>query len=211
GVAVPQDSATAIRWYRLAAQQDDIEAQLRLGQIYNEGIGVAQDGNEAVNWFRQAAMQGDAEAQFKLGVMYKNGVGVPQDMAEAARWYRAAAEQGYAKAQNNLGYMYGTGNGVPQDYVLAHLWYNQAGANGIELGIKNRDKLAREMTSAQIAMAQRLAREWMARCEDTGSGRLSATQTVSSDVSTIESALQSGPPAAGPATRAPHQDAESSP
>jgi TPR repeat protein len=146
-------------------------------------------------------MQGDAEAQFELGVMYKQGIGTPQDMAEAARWYRAAAEQGYARAQNNLGYMYGTGSGVPQDYVLAHMWYNQAGANGIALGIKNRDKLAREMTPDQIAEAQRLVREWLKRCEGTGRQRMATTPTAPNAASIVGSAMQSAPPAAGPDTQ----------
>jgi TPR repeat protein len=77
------------------------------------------------------------------------------------KWYRKAAEQGAAKAQNNLGGMYGNGKGVPQDYVQAHKWYDIAGANGYELGTSNRDIAAQRMTPAQIAEAQKLAKEWM--------------------------------------------------
>ena len=50
--------------------------------------------------------------------------------------------------------------GVTQDYVQTHLWYNLAAAQGNELARKNRDIVAKKMTSAQIAEAQRLAREW---------------------------------------------------
>ena len=74
--------------------------------------------------------------------------------------YRAAAERGEARAQNNLGNMYIKGLGVPQDYVLAHKWFNLAGASGNENGVRNRDRLAREMTDLQLAEAQRLARVW---------------------------------------------------
>ena len=56
--------------------------------------------------------------------------------------------------------MYANGQGVPQDYVQAHMWYNLAGASGDAEGAKNRDLIAQKMTPAQVAEAQRLAREW---------------------------------------------------
>ncbi len=98
--------------------------------------------------------------------MYYDGRGVPQDDAEAVRWYRKAAEQGLAQAQHNLGVMYANGQGVPQDYVLAHKWYNLSAARGGMAGNTTpRDYVASKMTPAQIAEAQRLAREWMAAFE----------------------------------------------
>ena len=71
-----------------------------------------------------------------------------------------AANQGDADAQNNLGVMFDNGQGVPQNYVQAHMWFNLAGAEGNSEGNKNRDMVARKMTAAQIAEAQRLAAEW---------------------------------------------------
>jgi TPR repeat protein len=68
-------------------------------------------------------------------------------------------EQGNAIAQHNLGVRYATGQGVPQDYVYAHMWINLGAANGNELSAKARDIIAKEMTPAQIAEAQKLARE----------------------------------------------------
>ncbi|MBM3518860.1 MAG: sel1 repeat family protein, partial [Alphaproteobacteria bacterium] len=88
------------------------------------------------------------------------------DDAEAARWYRLAAEQDLAQAQNNLGVMYEYGRGVPQDYVQAHKWYNLAASRSPasdDVAVKNRDIVAAKMTPAQIAEAQRLAREWRPR------------------------------------------------
>ena len=63
-------------------------------------------------------------------------------------------------AQLNLGDMYEKGQGVPQDYVLAHMWLNLAAAQGIEIAGEIRNLLAKNMTPAQIAKAQRLARQW---------------------------------------------------
>jgi TPR repeat protein len=74
-----------------------------------------------------------------------------------------AAEQGDASAQFNLGVSYLNGQGVPQDYVQAHLWFNLAGVQATDSDKKAaeaRDNVAALMTPAQVAEAQRLAREW---------------------------------------------------
>jgi len=55
--------------------------------------------------------------------------------------------------------MYEYGQGVTQDYVQAHMWSNLAAAGGLNVGAL-RDRLAKQMTPAQIAEARRLAREW---------------------------------------------------
>jgi hypothetical protein len=116
-----------------------------------------------VRWLRLAADQGFASAQLYLGLMYDLGHGVPQDYQEAVPWYRLAAGQGHFYAQYNLGGMYGLGRGVPQDYVQAHLWYNLAASQGYQAAAKLRDSLAQKMMPAQVAEAQRLAREWRPR------------------------------------------------
>jgi TPR repeat protein len=125
---------------------------------------VKQDYVEAARWYRKAADQGHAGAQNNLGYMYCQGQGVPQDYAEAARWFRKAADQGDAEAQYNLGIMYDQGQGVPQDYVQAHMWLNLAAAhsNGADQQqySQPRELVANKMTQAQVAEAQRLAREW---------------------------------------------------
>ncbi len=114
----------------------------------------------ALKEFRALAEQGDAGVQFILGSMYENGEGVPQDDAQAIRWYRRAAAQGFAEAQSILGSMYADGKVVRKDFVLAHLWWTLAAAQGEKRAPKRRDRLAKKMTPAQLAEAQRLAREW---------------------------------------------------
>ena len=158
------DYATALKTLRPLAAQGQPDAQYNLGVMYREGHGVPQDYGEALKWLRLAAVQGHVEAQANLGVMYAMGLGVPQDYTEAVKWYRLAAEQGDPGAQHNLGAMYFHGCGVPQNDVRSYMWYNLAAANSTgdlqKLAADNRDKVARLMTPAQIAEAQRLAREW---------------------------------------------------
>jgi len=160
------DYETVLKEWRPLAEQGDTGAQFNLALLYANGQGVPQDyrvhhpQKEAMRWYRLAAEQGDVGAQFNLALLYANGQGVPQDDIEAAKWYRRAAEQGFAKAQSNLGEMYSSGKGVPQDYVLAHMWANLAASQGEDVAVKKRDALAKSMTPAQLAEAQRLAREW---------------------------------------------------
>ena len=144
-----------------AAEQGNANSQFILGFMYESGHGgVAQDYAAAMSWYRKAAEQGHPGAQYNLCIMYAKGRGVAQYYAAAMSWCRKAAEQGHDGAQSNLGAMYAQGQGVPQDYVLAHMWFNLAAAKGDADAVKNRDRVAAKMTPAQIAEAQKLAREW---------------------------------------------------
>ncbi len=94
------------------------------------------------------------------------------DYATALRLWRPLAEHGRADAQHNLGVMHRSGQGVPQDYVQAHMWFNLAAfrllpGKGFNAAIQERNLVAELMTSAQIAKAQKLAREWQPRGERT--------------------------------------------
>ena len=82
------------------------------------------------------------------------------DYATALREWRSLAAQGSASPQNDLGLLHANGLGGPQDLVQAHMWYSLAAGNGYEIAIGYRNDLAKQMTPAQIAAAQALAREW---------------------------------------------------
>jgi TPR repeat protein len=133
GRGVAQDYVEAARLYRLAAEQGDADAQLKLGFMFTNGQGVAQDPAEAARWYRLAAEQGDADAQFNLGLGFKLGEGVAQDYVEAARWFRLAAEQRYAYAEYNLGCLFKDGQGVAQDDGEAVRWFRLAAEQGLAI------------------------------------------------------------------------------
>ncbi len=150
---------------RRAAERGDADAQYALADAYSNFRVESMEDAEAlaVRWYRLAANQGHAEAQLHLGLRHEQGWGVPADSSEAVRWYRLAASQESARAQFNLGVMYRDGQGVTQDPVDAHMWLSLAAthsSDGQDKYAHERDQLAEEMTSAQIAEARRLAREW---------------------------------------------------
>ena len=166
GVAAFQsgDYTTAMRQWMPLAEKDDAEAQRNIGIMFQQGLGVPQSNVEAAKWYRRAADNGHARAQQNLGIMYEEGAGVLQDYNEAAKWYRMSAEGGNVVAKINLGVMFEQDLlGLPQDLVKTHMWYNLAAAQGSADAATFRDDVATNMTPGQIAQAQRLAQEWLAK------------------------------------------------
>ncbi len=62
-----------------------------------------------------------------------------------------------------LGMMYSTGCSVPADLVSAHMWFNLAAMHGNADAVRLRREIAAEMSEAEIAAAQRAARDWLRR------------------------------------------------
>ena len=90
---------------------------------------------------------------------------MPQNCAEAAKWFRLAADQGHVVAQDVLGGQYFSGRGVLQDHVVAYMWLSLSAAQGDRDAAETRDRVMKLMIPAQIAEAQKLAREWKPKLE----------------------------------------------
>jgi len=164
GKGVVKDDVEKAKWYRNAAYQGNEAAQYALGCAYSHGEGVPKDAIEAVKWWLRSAHQGDLfSAQSSLGCAYYKGEGVAKDQLEAVKWWRKAAEQGDSKSQYDMGHVYEYGEGVPKDMVEAYKWYNLSAATGIETAKQGRARLESQMTSEQIAEAQKLSREFNPR------------------------------------------------
>lgn len=61
----------------------------------------------------------------------------------------------------DLGMMYSVGLDVETDLIAAHKWFNLAAVSGNSQAASYRQEVAREMSEADIAAAQRAAREWL--------------------------------------------------
>jgi TPR repeat protein len=60
-----------------------------------------------------------------------------------------------------LGMMYAAGRTVQPDLVTAHKWFNLAAMRGNCEATRLRREIAEEMSAAEIAAAQRAARDWL--------------------------------------------------
>ena len=63
---VTKDYNEAVRWYRLAAEQGNAEAQFNLGVLAGAGHGMPRDLDAARHWLERAAKQGHEKAQVTL-------------------------------------------------------------------------------------------------------------------------------------------------
>ncbi|KAJ3316500.1 hypothetical protein HDU93_004407, partial [Gonapodya sp. JEL0774] len=99
------DTRAAFRWYKLAAEKGNAQAQNALGVCFQHGIGVEKDAYKAVVWFSKAADQLNADACYNLGVCYGYGSNERagnREFTKAFEWYLKAAMQGHPGAQNNV-------------------------------------------------------------------------------------------------------------
>lgn len=85
-----------------------------------------------------------------------------------ARYEIADSSQGsFANADDNaelffqLGMKYSIGRDVTVDYVEAHKWFNLAAMRGNRAAVEYRQELAEEMSTVDIASAQRAARDYL--------------------------------------------------
>ena len=121
----------SLKLLRARAERGDAQSQLRLGNLCEAGRGVKQDYSEAVRWYRKAADQGNSTAQFKLGFAHYDGQVMMKDKVEALMWMILASKGVGGDGQND----------------------------SQERATQFRQKVSGEMTSQQIAEAQRRARE----------------------------------------------------
>lgn len=75
----------------------------------------------------------------------------------------AASGQGLATADlfYELGMRCSVGSTVPVDLIAAHKWFNIAALKGCQDAIRLRQEIAANMSPAEIAAAQRAARDWL--------------------------------------------------
>jgi TPR repeat protein len=89
GLGVRSDNVKASKWLRLAADQDNAQAQFVLWRT---------DYAEAFKLLLRSADHGYGYAQDYLGDMYALGHGVPVDNVQAYFWHDRAAAQGVQNA-----------------------------------------------------------------------------------------------------------------
>jgi TPR repeat protein len=102
GDGVAQNYAEAVKWYRLAADQGDADAQFFLGTMYEQGHGVPQDYVQAHMWYNLAGAQGHVD-----GVKFRDkmaGSMTPGQIAEAQRLASGWKPKGTPTADILLGH-----------------------------------------------------------------------------------------------------------
>ena len=101
GLGVEQNYKTAIKWYEMAANQDNEDAQHTLGNLYRNGEGkkgaVTKDLNKAMYYYKKASDNGFPYSTFTIGLMYEKGEGVDKSVKNAAMWFKKTYEHDSVK------------------------------------------------------------------------------------------------------------------
>jgi TPR repeat protein len=75
-----------------AVGKGNVDAQVRLADMYAYGVGVPQNCEQAMVLMRSASGKPSVRARVKMGAMYSAGKCVPQDRVMAYRWMGRALE-----------------------------------------------------------------------------------------------------------------------
>ena len=113
--------ASAVSYFRRAAEQDYAPALYELGICYRDGIGITQNSREADAMFQKAAISGYAPAQNILANTYYWN----KKYDEAFSWYKKSADQKDFEGMCGLARMYRYGTGVDKDEKAAFLLYKE--------------------------------------------------------------------------------------
>ena len=145
-VGVEQNFKFAMRFFKKAADYDNLDAMSSLGMMYANGLSVKQDMNKAIKFFQKAATGGLARAQYNLGVIYRDGRGVERSLKTAIKYFLQAARNNDAPAMSALGYAYSIGEGLEKDLQKAVDWFTKSAEQGypvaqFNLGLAYRDGL----------------------------------------------------------------------
>lgn len=62
GLGVGKNYQEALRWYRMAAEKRNADAEYSLGLMYANGEGTPRDSAGAVRWLRLSRSHGDSRA-----------------------------------------------------------------------------------------------------------------------------------------------------
>ncbi len=124
-----------IDWLIKVAEREFVEAQYKLGVLYEKGqifsldfermkmvierSNVEQSYEKAFSWYLRAAENGSVDALFSLGQLYEQGKGVEQSYEEAVKRYKEAVEKGHNGAKYNLAELYVFGKGVGRNIEKA--------------------------------------------------------------------------------------------
>ena len=82
-----------MKWYRLAAEQGNADAQTALGLMYDNGTGVIQDNAYAHMWFNINVSSGNKDAVKNRDLLAKQMT--PADISAAQKLVRECVRKKY--------------------------------------------------------------------------------------------------------------------
>lgn len=91
----------AVKWYKLAAENGHVDAQMILFGLYSTGVPnvIERDLSKAYYWALRAGIKCNPRASLYLGEYSKEGLGVESDILLALWWYTISVTMGSYEAR----------------------------------------------------------------------------------------------------------------
>ena len=118
GKGVAKNTAEALRWGHLAADQGHADAMDFIGFMFFHGVEVSRNPDVAAGYFKAAAGQ-SAQAAWNLGQCYFAAQGVPQDIPKALELWQQASARGHGRAAAVAAMTLLAGDGIAPDPAKA--------------------------------------------------------------------------------------------
>ncbi|KAG0190511.1 hypothetical protein DFQ28_001950 [Apophysomyces sp. BC1034] len=172
----------ATAYFERAAQLGHVDAQSRIGYIYEHGLyGVPMNFAKSFKYYNNAANRGNAQAMLGLSRLCNRGSHGPNDEDEERRvaqdesgwiattvrnedeafhWCQRAADAGLDDAWFLLGWYYEAGIGAPRDFEKAIAHYQKAAGKG-HAGAEIRLGKTNSVTRQQHEEAKREGPKWL--------------------------------------------------
>ncbi len=122
--------SSAVVYYKVAAEQGDIDSIYKLGCLISDGEGFAQNNSAALPFLAIAAVHGVADAQYRIAELMEHGSGLTQNRSEATKWYFKALENGDRRSYIKLAQRYLNGETVERNEQIAAEYYIEAARDG---------------------------------------------------------------------------------
>lgn len=104
GILYPQDDRAASDMLKQAARGDNIEALLRLGDAYDDGLGIGKDKKKRLDAWRRAAQLGSIKAKSKIARAFTfDTFDRLMTLEEGVTWRIALYNNGYGRSFDGMG------------------------------------------------------------------------------------------------------------
>ena len=133
------DYKKAFEYATSAAENDEIEGYMVLGDIYLNGWGKKKNFKKALDNYKIAAAMGDETAMNQIGFIYMGNKNFKANPEQSYYWFNESAKKGSDIGMYNLGCCYQNGYGIEADAEQAAKWFKKSAELGyidamVELG-----------------------------------------------------------------------------
>jgi len=152
-----ENAKKAVAFFKMAAAENDVNAQRELAEGFKQGYGVEKSESEATRYTKLAkdeyaklveeldelkkddkeyfkilkilADEGNSYFQLQVAEKYAEGIGVKQSAKDALKYYKLVVDKGNIYAQYKVGRCHAKGEGTPQSWEQAFKYYQLAAHN----------------------------------------------------------------------------------